>query len=114
MTVKTGTSQQVQLEAEREGYIYDDEGPGRKQAEASIRDDLAKNLESQVEGKSDELQKQVTDQLEAQLADLKGELDQAVNRASAEALKQKAARLGQIKQMTDDPESGGLTIVVEV
>ena len=60
------------------------------------------------------LQKQITDQLEAQLSDLKSELDQAVNRATAEALKQKAAQIGQIKQVTDDIEAGSLTIVVEV
>ena len=33
---------------------------------------------------------------------------------TAEALKQKAAQLGQIKEMTEDPQSGSMTIVLEV
>jgi hypothetical protein len=37
-----------------------------------------------------------------------------VNRVTAEALKRKAASLGQIKEMTEDPQAGSLTIVVEV
>ena len=49
-----------------------------------------------------------------QIRPLRAELDKAVNRATAEALKQKAAKIGQIKEMTEDPESGSLTIVVEV
>ena len=39
---------------------------------------------------------------------------EAVNRITAEALKKKAASLGQIKEMTEDPQSGSLTITVEV
>ena len=45
---------------------------------------------------------------------LREELDQAVNRITAEALKQKAAQIGQIKELTEDPQSGSLTIVLEV
>ena len=60
------------------------------------------------------LQDKITEELEAELANLRGELDNAVNRATAQALKQKAAQIGQIKDMTEDPESGSLTIVVEV
>ena len=37
-----------------------------------------------------------TDDLEAQLGALREELDQTVNRVTAEALKRKAARLGRI------------------
>ena len=53
------------------------------------------------------------DKLEGQLQDLRQELDEAVNRVTAEALKRKAAQMGQIKEMTED-ETGNLTIVVEV
>jgi hypothetical protein len=45
---------------------------------------------------------------------LKKELNGAINRVTAEALKQKAAQIGQIKEVTEDPESGSLTIKVEV
>ena len=36
------------------------------------------------------------------------------NKVTADALKVKAAQLGQIKEMTEDPQAGSLTIVVEV
>ncbi len=38
----------------------------------------------------------------------------AVNRVTAEALKEKAAKLGQIKQISEDAQTGSLTIVLEV
>ncbi len=60
------------------------------------------------------MQTDVTDRLEGKLCDLRSELDQVANRVTAEALKIKAARLGQIKQMTEDAQSGSLTIVLEV
>ena len=60
------------------------------------------------------MQAEVTDKLEARLGDLRRELDQAVNRVTAEALKRRAAQLGTIKQLTEDPQSGSMTIVVEV
>ena len=37
-----------------------------------------------------------------------------MNRVTAEALKIKAAPMGQIKEITEDEEAGSLTIVVEV
>jgi len=48
------------------------------------------------------------------LGDVRKEMDEVVNRVTAEALKRKAAQLGQIKEMTEDPQAGSLTIVVEV
>ena len=45
---------------------------------------------------------------------MRKELNEAVNAVTREALKRKAAQLGQIKEMTEDPEAGSLTIKVEV
>jgi hypothetical protein len=80
----------------------------------TLRKELREDLEKKVQQREAELQTQATDQLEAELANLRGELNQAVNKVTAEALKQKAAQIGQIKELTEDPESGTLTIVVEV
>jgi hypothetical protein len=41
-------------------------------------------------------------------------LDQAVIRVTAVAPKRKAAQMEQIKEITEDPQSGSLTIIVEV
>jgi hypothetical protein len=47
------------------------------------------------------------------LRDLKDELDGVVNRVTAAALKQRAAELGQVEEIHEEP-NGGLTIKVRV
>jgi hypothetical protein len=114
VTVQGEASEKVSLEAEREGHAYDDVGPRAKKAKEALREDLKKHLESQARKREAELQTQVTDKLEGQLIDLRGDLDQAVNRVTAEALKTKAAQMGQIKEITEDAQTGSMTIVLEV
>jgi len=112
VTVEAEAGQHVELEAVDERGYYD--RGGKKQAEAALRKDLQADLQRRADLQTAELQKQVTDRLEGHLLDLRKELDQVVNRVTAEALKRKAAQLGQIKEMTEDPQSGSLTIVLEV
>jgi hypothetical protein len=114
VTVSSEKSEQVELEGQREGHAFDDAGPSAKNVREGLRKQVQSDLEKQAEKKTAELQGKVTDKLEKQLGDLRQELDQAVNRVTAEALKRKAAQMGQIKEMTEDPQTGSLTIVVEV
>lgn len=114
VTVQSEVIEAVELAGEREGRVYEDVGPRADEIRESIRKELRKNLAQEARQKAAQLQTQATDKLETHLGNLKRELDQAVNRVIAEALKQKAAQLGQIKQITEDPQSGSLTIVVEV
>ena len=114
VTVAAESSQQVELEGQREGHAWDDAGPNAKTVREGLRKQVQSDLEKQAEKKTTELQGEVTDRLEKQLGDLRQDLDQAVNRVTAEALKRKAASMGQIKEMTEDPQTGSLTIVVEV
>lgn len=114
VTVMVESEESLELESSKEGAAYDDYGPTRQQAEDKLRDQARAGLEKDADEKEGELQKQTTDKLEQALADIRRELDQAVNRATAEALKVKAAQLGQIKNVSEDPESGNMTIVVEV
>ena len=86
----------------------------RKSAEKDLRAGLRQDLEQRADPEEGKLQSAITDRLEAQLVDLRKELDQVVNRVTAEALKLKAAQIGQIKELTEDPQSGSLTIVLEV
>ena len=104
----------VKVEGERVGRAYDDIGPHAGQVRDNLRQELQRDLEKKVSDKTQELQSKVTDRLEGKLGDLRQELDKVVNRVTAEALKRKAASMGQIKEMTEDPQSGSLTIVVEV
>jgi hypothetical protein len=114
VTVHAEGAEEVELEAEREGRSYDDAGPHAAQVKKELQAQARKELEAHAQRETARLQGQVTDRLEGQLADLRRELDQAVNRVTAEALKRKAAQMGQIKELTEDPQSGSLTIVVEV
>ena len=61
-----------------------------------------------------DLQRQVTRRLEGAVARLGCEVEGVIHRVTVEALKRKASQLGEIKQMTEDPKSGSLTIVVTV
>jgi hypothetical protein len=115
VTVSAESSDEVTLEVTREGVSYDDFGPShKKQTEERLRDGIRKDLEQKAGQAEAALQAGVTDRLERELIDLRPELDQVVNRVTAEALKRKAAQMGQIKEMTEDPRDGSLTIVLEV
>ena len=115
VTARAEVAEEVEHHGEREGYADTDWGTSRREkVEAALREGLREQLQSRAGRGDARVQKKATDLLEGALVDLRGELDRVVNRVTAEALKQKAARLGQIKEMTEDPEAGSLTIVLEV
>lgn len=114
VSVQAEASAEVCIEDAKERRGFDDVPDNRKKAEHALRQELRKDLEQRADAEEGKLQSAVTDRLEAQLVDLRKELDQVVNRVTAEALKLKAATLGQIKELTEDPQSGSLTIVLEV
>jgi hypothetical protein len=113
--VRAESQERLDLEAEIHAVVDMDEGkPATEKTRQRAQVELHKDLQKQADEKVAALRQQVTDELEGRLADLRKELDRVVNRVTAEALKRKAAQLGQIKEMTEDPQSGSLTIVVEV
>ena len=114
VTVSAETTENLNIEGQKEGRTYDDAGQHAHRMKAELREELRSELEKQASEKETGLQTRVTDRLEAQLGGLRQELDEAVNRVTAEALKRKAAQLGRIKEITEDPQAGSLTIVVEV
>ncbi len=115
VTVRAQGEEKLNLEASREALGDEEwESADKLRLENETRKALNREMQKKADTRAADLQRRVTDTLEGALADLKKELDQTVNRVTAEALKQRAAQLGQIKEMTEDPESGSLTIVVEV
>lgn len=114
VTAKAEVSENLQLEHSEKAVVVEDWSESRGQVEARVRSRLRKGLEQRAEQKTKKLQQDVSERLERELLGLKRELDQATNRTIAEALKRKAAQLGRIKELSDDPQSGALTIVVEV
>jgi hypothetical protein len=114
VTVRAESCEELHVKAEREGRAYDEIGPSCQAVQEDLRRQLQSQLQREANAKEAALQSDLTDRLEGQLIDLSRELDGAVNRATAEALKIKAGQLGQIKEITEDKESGSLTIVLEV
>jgi gamma-glutamyl:cysteine ligase YbdK (ATP-grasp superfamily) len=78
------------------------------------REGLQAELESELEAERKALQAKVTAKLEGKLGDLRQELDKISNRVTAQALKQKAASLGEVQEISEDPETGSLTIRVKL
>lgn len=114
VTVSSESAREIEVAGQREGRAWDDAGPNAVAVREQLRHQLTEDLKKQETQQTTSLQSEVTDRLEKQLGDIRKELDQAVNRATAEALKRKAAAMGQIKEISEDVESGSLTIVVEV
>ena len=115
VVVRAEDESQVDVSATQDGNVYDEESrEARAEKQAALEKKVREDLDAQTEEKTTQLQQELTDQLEDALLDVQKELGRVVNRATAAALKIKAARLGEIKEMTEDPESGSLTIVVEV
>lgn len=115
VTVQAEAEQELELHREQDGWVdLDMHRNSEAQAEKDIRELAQQELASEAESHEEELQREVTDKLEAHLADVQRDLAKVVNRVTAKALKQKAARMGEIKQVTEDPESGAMTIVLEV
>jgi hypothetical protein len=114
VTVSAEATDRIDIEGNREGYGYDDVGPRRRAIEERLSKELKADLEKKAEQHAAKTQSAATDKLEKELQDVQPELNEVVNRVTAEALKQKAAQMGQIKEISEDAESGSLTIKVEV
>lgn len=114
VTVKAERGEKVDLETEKEGWGYDDVGPRSNQIRKQLKDQAKTELERRAQGQQERLQGEATEKLEGALADVRKELNDAVNAVTREALKRKAAQMGEIKEMSEDPEAGSLTIKVEV
>ncbi len=115
VTVTAELCEEVELKHEASGWGDEDFGvSGRQQIEEQLRERAKEELTKQANNREERLNQVATARLEGALRDLQAELDSAVNRVTAQALKQKAAQMGEIKQITEDPENGTLTIVLEV
>ena len=115
VTVSADLSEEVQLEETHHGWGDEDFGEaGRIRTEERLREEAQKHLEAAAERENEKLRQQATDELEGHLRDVQAELDRAVNRATAAALRLKASQIGEIRQITENSETGSMTIVVDV
>lgn len=111
--VKVGVSsdKELNLKAEKDSSVYEEQN--RTAAEDKIRDGLQEQLRKTAATKEADLAAAVTKQLEKKLGDIQKEINQVSSQATIKALKQKAATLGEIEEMTEG-QDGSLTIRVRV
>ncbi len=81
--------------------------------EASLRDDVMRDLDERLNQRTEALRRDITQRLERKLGDLRKELDDAVGRATVAALTEKAASLGHIESVVAD-EAGNVAIKVKL
>lgn len=114
VTVTSILEESIPLEARREATGYDDVGPGERSIRERVKEQLKEDIERRSQKESERLQTQATQELERKLSDLQPELNDIVGKITREALKQKAASLGTITEISEDGESGNMTIKIEV
>jgi len=114
VAVRAEKGEKIELESEKEGWGYDDVGPQGRHIRKQLSEQAKAELERRSQAQQERLQGEATEQLEKVVGEIRQELNDAVNAVTREALKQKAAQLGQIKEISEDPQAGSLTIKVEV
>ncbi len=111
VTARLSAGEDVDLTVERTRGIEEER---MAQGRARLEEDVKKELEREVDVARDKLAEATTELLEKKLRDLRKELDAASNRAIAAALKVKAKQMGQIQEISENAETGEITIKVQV
>jgi hypothetical protein len=104
-------SKSLDLKAQRSGVAVEESKSVR---ENELRKNAKAALEAEASAEEAKLREEVTERLSGRLRDLKGELDGVVGKVTVAALKERAAQLGTIEQVNENPETGELTIKVRV
>lgn len=111
VTARLAAARDLDVHATRsQAAVRGREEEAREKARAALADDLDQKVE---EGRR-ALTAEVTATLEAALRDVAAELDRATSRATAEALKIRAAQLGEVTEVSENPETGEIAIRVKV
>jgi hypothetical protein len=114
VSVKAETEETVNQEAKREATGFNDVGPNERSLREKVKDQLKQDLEKKFDQEQSRLQNKATEELEKHLQELQPEISEVVNQVTRDALKQKAQQMGTVKEISEDAESGSLTIKVEV
>jgi hypothetical protein len=112
VTAEVSTTQEVVMEG---SDVATAAQPNKEDAAAGrMRERLRSQLERKLDRREKEMQEEATQRLEGRLRDLRGEMDQVVSRVTIDALKERAAQLGEIEELHEDASTGELTIKVKV
>jgi len=110
VTAKIAEERAVEAHARAERTVGQDTQAKRDRLKEIVGRDLDRKIAAERGKMTDEL----AARLEKALRDVKNDLDRASAKATGEALKVKASRLGDIEEVSEDPETGSLTIKVRV
>jgi hypothetical protein len=114
VTVKAETEATVDQEAKRDATGFNDVGPNESSLRDRVKEQLKQDLDKKFDQEQSRLQNQATEQLEKRLNELQPEISEIVNKVTRDALKQKAQQMGTVKEVSEDAETGSLTIKLEV
>src|SRR4051812_31038962 len=114
VTVKAETEATVDQEAKRDATGFNDIGPNESSLRDRVKEQLKQDLDKKFDQEQSRLQNQATEELEKHLNEIQPEISQIVNQATRDALKQKAQQMGTVTEVSEDAESGSLTIKLEV
>jgi hypothetical protein len=114
VSVKAETEETVRQEAKRDATGFNDVGPTERSLRDRVKDQLKSDLDKKFDQEQSRLQNKATEELEKHLNELQPEISEVVNQVTRDALKQKAQQMGTVKEISEDAESGSLTIKVEV
>lgn len=109
--VRLGLDEELSGDRSLEGRVEEEQAERGRQR---LQQRAKRLIDEELSEKEAEIRKQVTEKIERRLGDIRAGLDRVSNRVVAEALKERAAQLGEIQEMSEDPESGSLTIRVRV
>jgi hypothetical protein len=114
VSVKAETEETVSQEARRDATGFNDVGPSENSLRDRVKDQLKADLDKKFDQEQSRLQGKATEALEKHLQELQPEISEVVNQVTRDALKQKAQQMGTVREISEDAESGSLTIKVEV
>ena len=111
VTVRLAREKDVEILAERSKRAYEENADRERER---LKKQVAKDLERREQDEEQKLSAEVTEILERKLRDVRAELASISHRVTAAALKVRAGQLGEIREISEDPETGSLTIKVRV
>ena len=114
VTVKAEAEATVAREAKRDATGFNDVGPTETNLRDRVKDQLKQELEKTFDQDQNALQREATERLEEKLRELQPEISEIVNKVTRDALKERAQQLGTVTEISEDAESGSLTIKIEV
>jgi hypothetical protein len=114
ITVRATAEETVSQEARREASGFNDVGPNEQALRERVKEQLKQDLDKRFEQEQSRLQEEATERLEKHLQEIQPEISEIVNKVTRDALKEKAKQMGTVKEISEDAETGSLTITLEV